>query len=193
MCASPLERANAVRVCLSAARHLCYTNDPKCLCRFDPQVWLARGSCGAHYSRLRRLNRPGIVSECGGATLRLPLRQHLRYGVEGGGGVDRAPAGPLQAESGVICPTANTTIHLSRAPSFCPPLRQAAALMHRRRRRAAEISGQQLAINTAGDWLTCERGGDQLTMSAVPGCRDWRRYFWFHCCSFTSRPLSSSV
>lgn len=60
--------------CLSAARHLCYRNDPPtptllplrtCLCRFSPQVWLARGSCAARHSG--PLNRPGIVSERGPA------------------------------------------------------------------------------------------------------------------------------
>lgn len=104
VCASPLEHAKSLRVCLSTARHLCYTNDPPphtsppgCVyVGFYPQVWLARGSCGARYSGLRGLNRPGIVSERGrrppsppfawGERNGSPPPQHLRYIGAGGGG-----------------------------------------------------------------------------------------------------------
>lgn len=44
--------------------HLCYTNDPHA-CVGLSQVRLMHGSCGAQRSGPRRLNRPGIISQCG--------------------------------------------------------------------------------------------------------------------------------
>lgn len=45
-------------------QHLCYTNDPHA-CVGLSQVRLMHGSCGAERSGPRRLNRPGIISQCG--------------------------------------------------------------------------------------------------------------------------------
>lgn len=61
-CVSLLERQ--ARVLEKRARHLCYPNDPHA-CVGLSQVRLMHGSCGAERSGPRRLNRPGIISQCG--------------------------------------------------------------------------------------------------------------------------------
>lgn len=198
VCASPLEHAKAVRVCLSAARHLCYTNDPPaprmCLCRLYPQVWLARGSCGARYSGLRGLNRPGMVSERGPSicmereerftspSARPPGASEVRGEVWGGVVLDQPPCRRNQ----VLSVPLQTLPSISPVPFPLPGPPPGGPVMHRRRWQAAEISAEQPAINIASDWLTCEGRGDYLTMSAVAGHRDWRRYFWLHCCHFSA-------
>lgn len=120
-------------------------------------------------------------------TVHLPLStaSWSIWGTGGNGGgvvLDQPPCRRNQ----VLSVPLQTLPSISPVPFPQPGPPPGGPVMHRRRWRAAEISGEQPAINIASDWLTCEGRGDYLTMSAVAGHRDGRRYFWFHCCHFSA-------
>lgn len=164
---------------------------PRCGWRVDHVVHGTRGYVGSIVLGWSRNTAPPFAwSERNGSPPpQHGLLEHLRYGGEGGG---RARPTPLQAESGVICPTANTTINLSRplpsARASTGRPGDASALMtssRDKRRTVRHKYCQRLADVWRTWWLpnnVCRgRTSGREEILLVPLLSFFRRFLWAHC------------
>lgn len=159
---------------------------PRCGWRVDHVVHGTRGYVGSIVLGWSRNAAPPFAwsEKNGSPPPQHGLLEHLRYGGKYGGG--SCSTNPPCRRNQVLSVPLQTLPSISPVPFPLPGPPPGGPVMHRRRWQAAEISAEQPAINIASDWLTCEGRGDYLTMSAVAGHRDWRRYFWLHCCHFSA-------
>lgn len=164
---------------------------PRCGWRVDHVVHGTRGYVGSIVLGWSRNAAPPFAwSERNGSPPpQHGLLEHLSYGGMGGG---RARPTPLQAESGVICPTANTTINLSRplpsarASTGRPGDASAATTSSRDKRRTARHKYcQRLADVWRTWWLpnnVCRgRTSGREEILLVPLLSFFRRFLWAHC------------